>query len=83
VQQLQGRASDASQVFKELKTQYPQLTDAVIQSVQPVSDSTTRTGFLLAVLTVKGKLTPQEREKISAWLKVRLHEEQVKLLVIP
>lgn len=83
VQQLEGRASDASQVFKELKTQYPQLTDAIIQSVEPVSDSIAKPGFLLAVLTIKGKLTPQEKEKISAWLKVRLHENQVKLLVIP
>jgi uncharacterized hydrophobic protein (TIGR00271 family) len=83
VQHLEGRASDASQVFRELKTQYPQLTDAIIQSVQPVSDSAVRPRFLLAVLTVKGKLTPQEQDKISAWLKVRLHEEQVKLLVIP
>lgn len=83
VQQLQGNATDASQVFKELKTQYPQVNDAIIQSVQPVSDSTPRPGFLLAVLTAKGKLTPQEREKITAWLKVRLHEEQVKLLIIP
>jgi uncharacterized hydrophobic protein (TIGR00271 family) len=83
VQELQGKASDASQVFRELKTQYPQLTDAIIQSVQPVSDSAARPGFLLAVLTVKGKLTPQEREKIAAWLKIRLHEQQVKLLVTP
>ncbi len=83
VQVLHGKASDASQVFLELKSQYPQLTAAIIQQVQPVADSTAAPPFLLAVLTMKGKLPAAEQDKIIRWLKVRMHEQQVKLIISP
>jgi uncharacterized hydrophobic protein (TIGR00271 family) len=75
------KGPDVTEVYKEVKAQYPALKEAIIQPVSPVSDSAVRRQQMLVMLEMGTKLKPAEQIKLENWLKVRLKSEQVRLVL--
>ncbi len=70
----------SKQVFAELKTQYPTLKNAILQPSVMVSDSA-RAQVYLVLLSVGSRLALQEKTKIENWLKVRLQQGNIRLIL--
>ncbi|MDH4089366.1 MAG: DUF389 domain-containing protein [Cyclobacteriaceae bacterium] len=72
------------QIYNELKVQYPQLTEAIIQPVLVNSDSIPESyPAYLVLLHIPNGLKKDEKEKVEAWLKVRLMNSKITLIVQP
>lgn len=70
------------QIYKELKIQYPDLKEAIIQSVTINKDSAQNAPpTYLALLTFDKQLGKKEKDKLEAWLKVRLNNDHIKLII--
>lgn len=82
LEMLKGKKHDTRQVYQELKTQYPQIREAVIQQVTPVSDSSLSREATLVVLNITGKLSPVEKDKIGKFLRVRLSADSLRLVIV-
>ena len=70
----------SKQVFAELKTQYPDLKNAVIQPVVLLSDSSTTATAYLVLLSLPSNFPIQQKSKIENWLKIRLKKNDIKLI---
>lgn len=88
LQQLQERIDSAAalrnlagQLFRELKIQYPDLTSLSLDNNAFFSD-TGRLQTLTALADVRGNLPAAEREKMEAWLKVRLRTNKLRLVLV-
>lgn len=68
------------QVFAELKVQYPSIKNAVIQSSNLLSDSSAKAPVFVVLLSLSDNLSMQEKNKMESWLKVRLQQNNVKLI---
>lgn len=73
---------DDKQIFRELKTRYPSLAEAVIQPVKPVSESDTAERFILVALKMP-KVSAAEQNKLTEFLKARLNENNIRLVISP
>lgn len=69
------------QVYAELKAQFPGLKNAVIQPSKIISDSSTSVTTYLVVLSLPSGLPGQQRSKTENWLKLRLKENNIKLIL--
>lgn len=79
---LTNQSAISQQVYKELKTQYPDLKEAIIQPVSVNSDSLQgQIATHLVVLSLKNKLDEPDQRKLENWLKVRLNNESIRLLI--
>jgi uncharacterized hydrophobic protein (TIGR00271 family) len=67
------------QVFAELKTQYPTIKNAILQPSVMLSD-TSRSGVFLVWLSIGSPLSKRDKSKLENWLKVRLLQENLKLI---
>ncbi len=70
----------STQLYRELKAQYPALKNAVLQPAITLSDSASSKQLFLVLLTTTGKLPAQEKTKIAKWLKVRLQQDNIQLI---
>ena len=66
---------------RELYAQYPNVTKVALAEA-PIweADGTTKSNILIIELTSKKPLGKEDKHRISAWLKVRLGVEQIRLL---
>ncbi len=79
---LTDQSKLSKQVFMELKTQYPNITEAIIQPVTINIDSVQKQlSTHLVVLKIHQELTEIDKKKLEDWLKVRLNNDRVKLLI--
>ncbi len=79
---LNDQSIISKQVYKELKTQYPDLREAIIQPVKVNIDSVQgQVSTHLVVLSLQDKLNKSEQKKLEEWLKVRLNNENIRLLI--
>jgi uncharacterized hydrophobic protein (TIGR00271 family) len=78
---VKTKEPDVTEIYKEVKAQYPTLKEAIIQPVSPVSDSAVKGQQILVMLEMGKKLKPAEQAKLENWLKVRLKSEQVRLVL--
>jgi len=70
------------QIYRELKVQYPQLTEAIIQPVMVNIDTLPHPlAAYLVLLNVPHALKKSDASKIEDWLRVRLENRQVKLII--
>ena len=69
------------QVFKELRIQYPSITSAIIQPVREYQQNKPALHSSLVVLDTRQKFSPAERLKLQNFLKVRLQDSTVQLLL--
>ncbi len=69
------------QMYAELKAQYPAIKNAVIQPSTLLSDSSTKAPVFLVLLSLSAKLSRAEKNKMENWLKIRLKENNIKLIL--
>ncbi len=69
-----------TQVYAELKAQYPALKNAVIQPSIILTDSSVTSRTFLVLLSISSRLSKQEKSKIENWLKVRLQQNNINLI---
>ena len=69
-----------TQVYAELKAQYPNLKNAVIQPSVVLTDSSVTSRTFLVLLSISSRLSKQEKSKIENWLKVRLQQNNINLI---
>jgi uncharacterized hydrophobic protein (TIGR00271 family) len=81
LESVKEKGPDAGDIFRELKTQYPALKEAVIQPVVPASDSSRNDQQMLVLLEMGSKLKPAEQIRLENWLKVRLKSEDIRLVL--
>jgi len=75
------KGTDVTDIYREIKTQYPSLKEAIIQPVSPVGDSIIQSKQLLVMLEMGAKLKTSDQASLLNWLKVRLKSEQVRLVI--
>ena len=69
------------QVYRELKVQYPGLSQAVMQHAFVMNDSTVPKKIFMVWVTIKGRISNRERIRMRDWLKIRLQQPDVNLIV--
>lgn len=69
------------QVYNELKAQYPILKNAFLQPAFLLGDSVSNTQTYLVVLTMQRKLSANEKNTMENWLKVRLNQPNIHLII--
>ena len=70
----------STQIYAELKAQYPALKNAILQPSYMLSDSAVSRQTFLVLLSMSAKLPSQEKLKIETWLKVRLNQQNINLI---
>lgn len=70
----------STQIYTELKAQYPALESAILQPSYLLSDSTGSKKTYLVLLSLSAKLPAQEKSKVENWLKVRLNQQNINLI---
>ncbi len=70
----------STQIYAELKAQYPALKNAILQPSYMLSDSAGSKQTFLVLLSLSSKLSVQEKSKIENWLKVRLNQQNINLI---
>ncbi len=70
----------STQIYKELKAQYPSLKSAVLQPSSILGDSSSSKQIFLVLLSIPEKLPKKEKLKLEHWLKVRLNQQNINLL---
>ncbi len=74
---------NGGQLYAELKVQYPLIRSAVIEpSLVHINDSTARKTYLV-LLNLPQELSRKEKEKLESWLKVRMAEPNITLILNP
>jgi uncharacterized hydrophobic protein (TIGR00271 family) len=68
------------QVFEEIKTQYPVVRSAFIQSGPLLTDSS-KTDIMFVVIDGAGRLSPGDKRKLEDWLKVRFKNQHVNVVL--
>ncbi|MDD5181346.1 MAG: DUF389 domain-containing protein [Gallionellaceae bacterium] len=73
--------TEQQQAAKELYAQYPAITKVALAEA-PIwdADGTTKSNMLIVEVTSKKPLGKEDTRRISAWLKVKMGVEQVKLI---
>ncbi len=66
------------QVFKELKTHYPNLESCILEKAVNHTDTVDQT-IWIAMLKSNKSLHPEDQQKIEAWLKVRMNISKIKM----
>ena len=70
------------QVYAELKAQYPLLKNAVLQPTIIFKDSIQQPSYLV-LLTLPGRMSNTEKNKLTNQLKIRLKQDTVSLILQP
>jgi hypothetical protein len=70
-----------NQVYQEIKSQHPSVYSAIIQPVRVIGDSSgLKSGYIVS-LSLSGNLSWFEKVKLENWLKVRLNEKNINLII--
>lgn len=70
----------STQIYAELKVQYPALKNAILQPSYILSDSAGSKQTFLILLSLSTKLPVKEESKIENWLKIRLNQQNINLI---
>jgi uncharacterized membrane protein len=69
------------QIYSELKVQHPSVKKAIIEPTVSFGDSVASYQSYLVLLTLSKKISQHEKLKIEKWLKVRLHQNNINLIL--
>ena len=70
----------SSQVYAELKAQYPSLKNAILQPSILFGDSASSKDTYLVLLSLSKNLPVLDKAKIEKWLQVRLNQKNIQLI---
>lgn len=74
------KKNDVSQILKEIKVIYPQISTIILQpSIQ--FDGSLEKKILVSIIKTNKDLSKEERNKLNIWLKIRLKNENLKLII--
>jgi len=65
------------QVYNEIKAQYPNIANGIIQTLPSYSDNKS---FLLVLLTSNKRFSIKEKNKLMNWLKIRTQQDSIKII---
>jgi len=71
----------ARQIFRELKTNYNNVTSTAIQPIRTYKDSSIVQRRFIVLLSVSRSFSRTEKIKIENWLKVRLRRSDLQLII--
>jgi len=78
---IQSNKEYGRQIFSELKIEYPEIKSVIVNNAVAEVDSTDESVNILFVFVESKKdISKKEREKIEAWLKVRLQVDKIKII---
>ncbi|MEO5944194.1 MAG: TIGR00341 family protein [Ferruginibacter sp.] len=77
---ISDQLKTGSQVYKELKVQYPGLKYAVIEPSVLFIDSAKTKPIFLVIVDLQKNISQKEKIKIQDWLQVRLHQDSVAMI---
>lgn len=80
VDSMHRQVNSDIQLLNEIKTQYPVVETAIFQPVNVVTDSVAHKSMLV-VLSVSKNLNRTEEVKLKNWLKVRLKNSDIRLVL--
>jgi len=69
-----------TQVFAEIKAQYPLVKNGIIQPSVIIGDGTTAKKTVVILLSLSANLSSKEKIKLENWLKVRLNQPNINLI---
>ncbi|RYY54264.1 MAG: DUF389 domain-containing protein [Chitinophagaceae bacterium] len=69
------------QVYQEMKIQYPGITQAVMQPAYVMTDSNSSRRVFMVWVTMKGVIGNAGRDKMREWLKLRLQQPELNLII--
>jgi uncharacterized hydrophobic protein (TIGR00271 family) len=72
----------SAEVFAELKAQYPLTRSAIIEPVTERADSSARNAYLVW-MTTSQRFSADEKQRLESWLRLRLHQSTVKIIIQP
>lgn len=81
-QQQAEQANPHQDLLNEIRAQYPEIRDVAILSGQQWAQAASQAQSV-NMIVVQGKINTQQRARLQAWLKVRLHDETMELMVRP
>lgn len=67
------------QIFNELKAQYPSIQSCILTQTMDNNESQQLVGWI-SVMKFNTKIDDKEKSRIEEWLRVRLQQEQVKII---
>ncbi len=70
-----------SQVFQEIKAQYPSVQNAIIEPARVWGDSANNNTALVVLLTIKGAFSNREKSKMEKWLEVRMKQSNIHIIL--
>jgi len=70
----------STQIYAELKAQYPALKNAILQPSYMLSDSTASKQTFIVLLSLSSRIPAPEKSKIENWLKIRLNQQNINLI---
>ncbi|HAN66201.1 MAG TPA: hypothetical protein DCQ34_08060 [Chitinophagaceae bacterium] len=77
---LQNLKQKNNQVFRELKVQYPDIISFSAQPMYVQTDSVQQDAWI-SIIRFSQKPTGLDAQKMEAWLRVRLHQPGLKLIL--
>lgn len=80
---INNQQKQNTQIYTELKAQYPSLKNAVIQPSLILSDSAGARQTFVVILSLSKKTSAKEKAIMENWLKVRLKQQNIKLIFQP
>ncbi len=69
-----------TQIFAEVKAQYPLVKNAIIQPSVIIGDSTAGKKTIVILLSLSENISLKEKTKLESWLKVRLNQPNIHLI---
>lgn len=71
----------SAEIYSELRAQYPEIRNAIIQPSIIFSDSAITNKSYLALIAMKKILSATERKRLEDWLRVRLKVDNIQLIL--
>ena len=81
IDSILNQEKENTRIFAEIKSQYPVVKTAVIQPSQIIGDSSIAQKTVVVLLTIAENIPPQEKTKLENWLKVRLNQNRINLIL--
>ncbi|MEO7658524.1 MAG: TIGR00341 family protein [Pyrinomonadaceae bacterium] len=78
VKAYEAQKTFSKQIFNELRAQYPKIRSYILQQSVANIESEQRPAWV-SVVSSEEFISPEERQKIEAWLKVRINSEKIQV----
>lgn len=71
----------STQIFAEIKAQYPAVKNGIIQPAVIIGDGTVTKKTIVVLLSIAANVSSSDKLKMQNWLKIRLNESNINLIL--